>query len=66
MGETCVHDYTYIADYTLSVLWWCRIQISAKQKTLKRYYKSSKIMNVNWLFIAVGMHYVQKKNIREN
>ena len=37
-----------------------------KAKNLKRYCKSTKIMNVNWLFIAVGMHYVQKKLIREN
>ena len=45
----------------MSVLWWCRTQISGEQKTLKRYCKSTRIMNVNWLFRAVGMHYVQKK-----
>ena len=36
-------------------------KFNGEQKTLKRYYKSTRIMNVNWLFIAVGMHYVQKK-----
>ena len=32
-------------------------QISGDQKTIKRYCKSTRIINVNWLF--VGMHYVQ-------
>ena len=44
----------------MSLLWWCRTQISGEQKTLKRYCQSTRIMNVNWLFMAVGMHYVQK------
>ena len=65
MGETCVHDYTYIADYTY-VLWQCRTQISGGKKKLKRYCKSTGIMNVNWLFIAVGMHHFKKNLIGEN
>ena len=40
-----IHSWLY-----MSVLWWCRIQISAEQKILKRYCKSTRIMNVNWLF----------------
>ena len=36
------------------------LQISGEQKTLKKYFKSTRIMNVNWLFIAAGMDYVQK------
>ena len=38
-----------------------------KAKNIKKYCKSTRIMYVNWLFITVGMHYVQKINlIKEN
>ena len=37
-----------------------------RAKNIKKYCKGTRKMNVNWLFIAVGMHYVQKKLIREN
>ena len=55
-----IHSWLY-----MSLLWWCRTQISGEQKTLKGYCKSTRIMNVNWLFIAVGMHYVEKKLNKE-
>ena len=41
-------------------------QISGEQKTLKRYCKCTRMMNVNWLFIVARMHYVKKDLIREN
>ena len=38
-----------------------------KAKNIKKYCKNTRIMYVNWLFITVGMHYVQKINlIKEN
>ena len=51
----CIYSWLY-----MSVLWWCRTQIPAEQKILKRYCQSSRITNVNWLFIAVLMHYVTR------
>ena len=59
-GNMCRWLYIYSWLY-MSMLWWCRTQISAEQKVLKRYCKSTRITNINWLFIAVGMHYVQKE-----
>ena len=64
MGETCLRDYTYIADYTC--LCGDGEQISGDQKKLKRYCKSARALTANWLFIAVMIHYVQKNLIREN
>ena len=61
-GNMCtllyIHSWLYIP-----VLRWCRTQISTEQKTLKRYCNSTRIMNVNWSFIAEGMLYVKKKKI---
>ena len=59
-GNMCTWLYIYSWLY-MSVLWWCRTQISAEQQILKRYCKSTRITKVNWLFIAVGMHNVKKK-----
>ena len=56
MGETCVHDYTCL----------CCDDVEPKYLENKKHCKSTRIMNGNWLFVAVGMHYVQKKLIREN
>ena len=64
-GNMCTWLYIHSWLY-MPVLRWCRTQISTEQKTLKRYCNSTRIMNVNWSFIAEGMHYVQKKLIREN
>ena len=55
---TWLYIYSWLC---MPVLWWCTTQISGKQKTLKRYCKSTRIMNVNWWFMTVGMHYVKKK-----
>ena len=64
-GNMCTWLYIYRWLY-VSVLWWCRTQISEEQKILKRYFKSTRITNVNWLFTAVGMHYAHKKWIMKN
>ena len=58
-GNMCTWLYIHSWLY-MPVLRWCRTQISTEQKTLQRYCNSTRIMNVNWPFIAEGMHYVQK------
>ena len=59
---TCLYIYSWLC---MSVLWWCRTQISEKEKNIKKYCKSTRIMYVNWLFITIGMPYVKKKHNKE-
>ena len=45
----CIYMYVY-----LSVLWWCITQkITWEQKALRRYCKSTRIINVKWFFVGM-------------